>query len=66
MRRPLVHSTSPGSPRPSLASIVTRKLKDNPDGPFDAELVEQFARLVREDPQAAVQLLRHYPALGVE
>jgi hypothetical protein len=53
-------------PVPSLAWHVAGELKRRPDGPFDARLLEQFARLVREKPGEAVRLAKHYPALACD
>src|SRR5262249_22612285 len=44
-------------------AIVERALKENPDGPFSDKLLEQFAKLAREQLAAFARLCRRYPAL---
>jgi hypothetical protein len=50
--------------KPSLAQQLEHWLKENPNGPFSAELLEKFARLKREQPRAFARCCRHYPALA--
>src|SRR5262249_44610489 len=51
-------------PPPSLDAIVERALKENPNGPFSAELLETFERLKREQPRAFARCCRRYLALA--
>ena len=51
-------------PPPSLDAIVECALKENPDGPFSDERLEQFARLKREQVEDFARLCRRYPALA--
>jgi hypothetical protein len=48
----------------SLAQQLERWLKENPNGPFSAGLLEKFERLKREQPRAFARCCRRYPALA--
>ena len=50
--------------KPSLAQQLEHWLKESPNGPFSAELLEKFEQLKREQPRVFARCCRRYPALA--
>jgi hypothetical protein len=48
----------------SLAQQLEHWLKESPNGPFSAELLEKFEQLKREQPRVFARCCRRYPALA--